>query len=185
MNYTQFTSHFDKIRTRTRLLMSFIVVTLSLGWGVSHYLKADAVALELVMKAAPGRLVRLTGERSVGTSFNPAPVSMARAAVQTNCPVRNTTSGTTFSTIQAAITAATAGDVIDVCAGTFSENIVINKSLTLRGANAGVKATGSVRGAGESIIDGTGGGSTFVVHIQADNVTIDGFSINPRVNPAN
>ena len=96
-----------------------------------------------------------------------------------------------FSTIQAAITAASAGDVIDVCAGTFSENITINKPLTLRGANAGVKATGSVRGAGESIIDGTGVGgppvsfsSTIVVLVTADNVTIDGFSITPRVNPA-
>ncbi|MFN9953581.1 MAG: hypothetical protein ACK55I_10800, partial [bacterium] len=75
---------------------------------------------------------------------------MSRAVVQTNCPVRNTTTSTTYSTIQAAITAASAGDVIDVCAGTFSENIVVNKPLTLRGANAGVKANGSVRGAGES-----------------------------------
>ena len=162
MNYTQFTSHFDKIRTRTRLVLSFIVVMLSLGWGVSHYFKADALSLELVLKAVPRRVVRLTEERPPGKSFDAVPVSLARSAAQTNCPVRNTTSGTTFSTIQAAITAASAGDVIDVCAGTFSENITINKPLTLRGANAGVKATGSVRGAGESIIDGTGVGRSLI-----------------------
>jgi flagellar hook assembly protein FlgD len=90
-----------------------------------------------------------------------------------------------YSTLSAAITASTAGDTIRVGAGTYSENYAVNKSLTLLGAQAGVKATGSARAGGESILQGTGGSSSFVVHVQADNVTLDGFSIYARINPLN
>ena len=41
----------------------------------------------------------------------------------------------TFKTIQAAVNAATAGDVIRVCAGTYPEQVVINKTLTLEADN--------------------------------------------------
>ena len=92
---------------------------------------------------------------------------------------------THFSSIQNAITAASSGDTIQVAEGTYSENITISKSLTLLGANAGVKATGSVRGSGESLLNGTGGSSSVVVRVTANNVTIDGFAINPRINPSN
>jgi hypothetical protein len=89
-------------------------------------------------------------------------------------------SGCNYTTIQAAIDAATAGDVIQVAPGTYSENIVVNKSVTLKGAQFGVKATGSARSGGETIIDGTGNSSSFVVTIEADNVTIDGFKVEIR-----
>lgn len=186
MNYTQLIATVTKITSGKRWLTSVAILTM-LGWGVSLTLKAHPASLQFVRRAmsASGAMAAMTTEAQKGQSTNDLAKSAAptvRAVVQTNCPVRNTTSSTTFSTIQAAITAASAGDVIDVCAGTYSENIVINKSLTLRGANAGVKATGTARSGGESIINGTGGGSTFVVHVQADNVTIDGFAINPRVN---
>ena len=90
-----------------------------------------------------------------------------------------------YATLSAAITAAAAGDTLRVGPGTYSENYAVNKSLTLLGAQAGVKATGSARSGGESLLQGTGGSSSFVVHVQADNVTIDGFAITPRINPTN
>ena len=44
-----------------------------------------------------------------------------------------------FTTIQAAVNAATAGDKIKVRAGTYEENVVVNKQLTIKGADAKLK----------------------------------------------
>jgi nitrous oxidase accessory protein NosD len=56
----------------------------------------------------------------------------ATAAVLQVCPT-----GATYTTIQAAITAATAGDRIEVCAGTFTEQLTVTKSVTIAGAGSG------------------------------------------------
>jgi hypothetical protein len=45
------------------------------------------------------------------------------------------TGNTIYTTIQAAVTAATAGDTILVSEGTYTGNVVLNKSLTLQGAS--------------------------------------------------
>lgn len=45
--------------------------------------------------------------------------------------------GAAFSSIGAAITAASIGDTIQVCAGTYTENLVINKSLSIVGVDPG------------------------------------------------
>jgi len=42
-----------------------------------------------------------------------------------------------YATIQAAVTAATAGDTIDIAAGTYTERIICNKALTIQGAGMG------------------------------------------------
>ena len=54
----------------------------------------------------------------------------------------------TFPTISLAVTAASAGDTISVCKGTYSELVQVNKTLTILGALSGVDAR-TPRGAGE------------------------------------
>ena len=57
----------------------------------------------------------------------------------------------TYMTIGAAVAAAASGDTIKVCPGMYTENVVLNKSLTLLGAQAGVDARGRVS-ANESVV---------------------------------
>ena len=73
-----------------------------------------------------------------------------------------------YATIQAAINAASDGDMILVAAGTYNESLTVDKDVTIEGANAGTAGTGT-RGA-ETVITGQ-------VTISADGVTIDGVEI--------
>jgi len=70
-----------------------------------------------------------------------------------------------YDTIQKGVNAASVGEAVQVVSGTYYENIVINKSMTLRGAGSYI-----------TIIDG-GGPPKTVVEITADNVNISGFTI--------
>jgi hypothetical protein len=76
-----------------------------------------------------------------------------------------------YTTIQAAIDASISGDTIKVADATYNESVNINKSLTLQGAQAGVDARN--RSGAESVINN----SCSPVQITADNVTLDGFTV--------
>jgi parallel beta-helix repeat protein len=64
-------------------------------------------------------------------------------------------SGCAFDTLQPAIDAADAGDTITICAGSYGENITIDKDLTIIGAGDD--------GGGGTNLTGTGGGSVVTV----------------------
>jgi len=69
-----------------------------------------------------------------------------------------------YSTIQAAIDAASLGDTVFVRTGTYVENVVVNKNVSLVGENVAT-----------TIIDG--GGSGTVVNITANGVQVTSFTI--------
>ena len=77
-----------------------------------------------------------------------------------------------FGTIQGAVNAANNGDSVLVDAGTYPEVVVVAKSITLKGAQAGV-AGWARGGASESIVRTTDG----AFQLLADGVVIDGFTI--------
>jgi parallel beta-helix repeat protein len=72
---------------------------------------------------------------------------------------------TNYTTIQAAVDAASAGDTICVGAGTYYENVVVNKS--------NIKLQGY--GANDTIVDGSGRETVF--YIEASNVVVCGFTV--------
>lgn len=79
----------------------------------------------------------------------------------------DTDGDTDFATINAAINAAGSGDTINVSAGTYHENLLINKALTLTGTD----------GAMGTIIYGN---TLYMIKIQHSDVTFEGFTVtNP------
>lgn len=71
-----------------------------------------------------------------------------------------------FTTIQAAVTAANAGDTIVVKDGTYTENVVVDKSLTIQSENGTAMTT---------VIAADSARSVF--YVSASGVVIDGFSV--------
>lgn len=76
-----------------------------------------------------------------------------------------TKSQSTYQTIQEAINAASDGQTVEVPAGIYTENVVINKSISMLGED--VTAT---------VIEGSNIGVG--IRIEADNVTVKGFTLS-------
>ncbi len=98
-----------------------------------------------------------------------------------NLPVTNTSDApnTYYTTIQAAINAADPGETITVCAGTYAENVVVSKSLTILGPNATVNACSGTRVAEAIVVPASAAiNSGEIFHVAASNVTISGFTID-------
>ena len=93
--------------------------------------------------------------------------------------VLNVDTGKGYTAIQLAIDApeTDTGDTIAVAAGEYDEKVFVNKSVTLEGAQAGQDARG--RTGVESIINPN---AAYVVVVQANDVTIDGFEITSTVD---
>ncbi len=80
--------------------------------------------------------------------------------------------GCDYISIQAAISAACPGDTIEVRGGTYRENVIVNKTLTLRGVDT-LPVVGE--GGGMPVVDAGGFGSA--ITISADGCTIEGFEV--------
>jgi hypothetical protein len=93
-------------------------------------------------------------------------------------PVTNVTDGLYYATIQDAIDATTTddGEVIEVCAGTYIEDLEVDKSLTLLGPNAGISPNNGTRVAEAIILPSETNAAQ--AYITASAVTIDGFTFN-------
>ena len=75
------------------------------------------------------------------------------------------------ASIQYAVNASNAGDIIRVAEGVYVEDVMINKTVTLQGAGIEV-----------SIISGAIGGNPATVHVAAMDVVVDGFTITRQGN---
>lgn len=84
-----------------------------------------------------------------------------------------------FTTIQAAVNAASAGDKIKVKPGTYEENVVVNKQLKIEGAGASLDE--HLDSTEASIVDPVNNTATDELGIgfdlQADGIEIEGFTI--------
>jgi hypothetical protein len=106
--------------------------------------------------------------REVGTSPNAGTVT-------------NTTSGEVFCTISSAINDAQTlnGHTLNVTAGTYAERVIVNKSLTILGPNAGVDPCSGTRAAEAVVVSDTSAiAYAEIFHVAASNVTISGFTID-------
>jgi parallel beta-helix repeat protein len=116
--------------------------------------------------SGPGVVGPGTGDKvSTNVTFSPWCTNAACTTFAT-LPVHNVTQGLYYATIQAAIDAATVGDTINVAAGTYDEDVNVNKSVSLIGA-----------GASSTTLRGIIGGDGATVRVNASNVTIAGFTI--------
>ncbi|GAB2541695.1 T9SS type A sorting domain-containing protein [Rufibacter soli] len=105
-------------------------------------------------------------------------VSAATWYVRSGGTGNGTTSTTAFGTINAAITAASSGDIIDIGPGTFAERLRITKSLELKGNNAGVAPWNWSNPATTLLPPTTNFASALegsLVYIEANGVVIDGL----------
>jgi Right handed beta helix region len=90
-----------------------------------------------------------------------------------------------FSHIQDAVNMSAPGDRVKVCPGSYAEDVVVDKALTVQGAKAGQDARSrSGSGSGESVVQGTASSDPTgagAVQLSADDVVWDGFVV--RGNP--
>ena len=107
-------------------------------------------------------------------------VSIARSTA-----VIDTTRGWGFTSIQAAIVAAHAGDTVQVAPGTYNQQLTINKSIVLLGSLGSSTVTGP--GPIPTILNGSSSISRSGILINSTSgVTISGFIIqNWKVAPSN
>lgn len=100
-----------------------------------------------------------------------------------NAVVGTCAAGTSFTTIQSAVDAASAGSTIKVCPGVYPEQIVINKSITLTGLMLGRSAM-IVPPPGGLVTSGYIGSDPFGAQVIVDFATVTINNIGIDANAA-
>src|SRR3954468_10102609 len=123
-----------------------------------------------------------TKSHRVSSSFESFESLESRQLLSATLTVDDTAgTGAQFSTIQAAVNAASPGDTIKVAPGVYNETVTVDKSLNIIGAQANHSgATRSVPAIQESVV--TGAGVSFVLN--TDNVVVNGFTIQGATGAA-
>jgi hypothetical protein len=124
------------------------------------------------------RTVGVFGALALGVSMLVGALIVPAASAATTRIVGNpaTCPGATYPTINAAVAVAAPGDTIKVCAGTYTENVVVTKPLTFLGAQAGKDARFRNNPSQESIVNN--GAGDFTLSGTANDVKIDGFTLS-------
>jgi parallel beta-helix repeat protein len=114
---------------------------------------ADIVNLNGVLKDKNSNLL---GDARISSNANTVNVKSSNAKIQQGIWLSNDVGG----------------GVVNVAAGTYNESVNVNRTLTLKGANAGIDPNTGVRSA-ETVVDPNSPG----FYVTADGVVIDGFTI--------
>ena len=102
------------------------------------------------------------------------------AAGATLCVSKNTSPGCPYSTIGAAVAAASAGDVVQVSQGNYHEDVVIGKTISLVGSNSNntiIDATGLANGIYVDGLDNPGLFGVSVSGFQVQNANLEGILV--------
>jgi len=102
----------------------------------------------------------------------------ARAATLTVGQLTPACSKALYSTIQSAVNAASSGDTVHICAGTYPEQVFINKSLVVNGDNGAVISPVNVVANSSSLTSGQAIAAVVLVQnttgVTIQNVIVDG-----------
>ncbi|RYZ52654.1 MAG: hypothetical protein EOP49_09040, partial [Sphingobacteriales bacterium] len=114
----------------------------------------------------------------LNSGFDTAPGTKGFQPAAGTCvlPVLNITQNTSYATIQAAVTAATANDIIQVGAGTYNERVAVDKAITIQGDTLYARGSIVMDGAG---LSGTGSGillNNGIQHVTIKNLTIKNYA---------
>ena len=106
----------------------------------------------------------------------------SRSFAVTNAVVGTCKTGTQFTTIQAAVKAATAGSTVQVCPGVYPEQVAIGTNLTLKGVTSGTSASVTITqpagGLLPNAVSGLFGTLAVQLYVRATNVTISGIAVD-------
>lgn len=125
-------------------------------YAIKHYVSIDdgVISLTVTFKSLIPELAAIT---LIGLLV----LGPAHADVIAVC-----TSGCNYTSIVEAIDAADPGDIIEVQSGTYRENIVIKKRITLQGVDTGE---------GRPVVDADNRGAA--INLSADGINLKGFKI--------